>query len=273
MTCFEERVLWRDGLDLVLHVTVSDGPLVFLQHGLCGDRWQPASVFPSGVGARLAVLECRGHGLSPGGNPEELSLSTFADDVMAAIVQEARLPVVVGGISMGAAIALRIACLRPELVKGLVIARPAWVTEAAPANMTPNLTVGRLLRKKKTPGEVDEFLASEIGRRLAAQAPDNLASLVSFFARLPRGLTAELLTRIAIDGPGISLAQLSLIDVPTLVIGHREDEVHPIAHASAIASVIPNARLVEIPPKARGKAPYEAAFRDALLQFLMEVER
>ena len=271
MNRFRRRVLRRDGLDLVLHVAEGDGPLVFLQHGLCGDWLQPASVFPWESGARLAVLDCRGHGESSARGVEGLSIESFADDVVAAIAVEARGPVVVGGISMGAAIALRIACLQPELVRGLVIARPAWVTDAAPINMEPNMAVGGLLQNEQTEGEVESFLASDLGRRLAARAPDNLASLVSFFARMPRNTTAALLTQISADGPGISLTQLSALPVPTLVIGHGEDEVHPMAHARTLALTIPGARLAEIPPKARGKVLYEAAFRHELAKFLQEI--
>ena len=43
----------------------------------------------------------------------------------------------VGGISMGAAIALRIAALRPDLVSALVLARPAWLDANGPENIQP----------------------------------------------------------------------------------------------------------------------------------------
>lgn len=262
--------LLRDGLSLVLHVEAGQGPVMFLQHGLCGDAAQPAAVFPRDAGVRLAVLECRGHGESPAGNPNDFSIATFADDVSAAIAATSHQPVIVGGISMGAAIAMRLACTRPELVKGLVIARPAWTFAPAPDNMTPNLEVGRILQRPQQTGELEDFLSSAIGRRLAAEAPDNLASLTGFFRRAPRDVTAELLTRISRDGPGVTEAQLRALDLPTLVIGHEEDVVHPMAHARTLAAAIPGARLVEIPPKARGIAAYQDAFRDALARFIKE---
>lgn len=268
MKGFTRHSVRRDGLDLALYVREGQGPLVFFQHGLCGDAAQPASVFPEG--ARLAVLECRGHGQSPAGAPEALSIATFTDDLAAAIEQLASSPCVVGGISMGAAITMRLAVTRPGLVKGLVLARPAWTTIAAPENMRPNLMVGELLQKPPSEQELPSFLASAMGRRLAAEAPDNLASLAGFFTREPRAVTAALLTRISRDGPGVSEAQLAALRVPTLVIGHGEDVVHPIADARHLASLIPKARFLEIPPKARGKAQYEAGFRAGLSHFLQE---
>jgi pimeloyl-ACP methyl ester carboxylesterase len=269
MKGFTRHIIRRDGLDLMLHVEEGEGPLVFFQHGLCGDAAQPASVFPEGT--RLAVLECRGHGESPAGPAEALSIATFTDDLAAAIEQAATPPCIVGGISMGAAIAMRLAVTRPDLVSGLVIARPAWTTLAAPENMRPNLMVGEILLEPPSADELPAFLASDMGRMLAAEAPDNLASLTGFFNRQPRAVTAELLTRISRDGPGVSEAQLAALAIPTLVIGHGEDVVHPMSHARHLASLIPHARLLEIPPKARGKAPYEEAFRAGLARFLQEM--
>lgn len=271
MRGFRKQVVRREGLDLAIHVLGDKGPLVFFQHGLCGDAGQPAAVFPSGVEARLAVLECRGHGESPAGAPDRLSIATFTDDLAAAIEELSEVPCIVGGISMGAAIALRLACVRPELVSGLVIARPAWTTSPAPPNMAPNSVVGHMLRQEPSADEIDMFLASPTGRMLAAQAPDNLASLTGFFNRQPRAVTAELLVRISADGPGVTEAQLGALAVPVLVIGHGEDAIHPLAHARQIAAAIPGARLLEIPPKGRGRAAYETAFQNGLAQFIQEM--
>ena len=84
MKGFRTMRLDRDGLALALHVQEGEGPIVFFQHGLCGDAAQPAAVFPEG--ARLAVLDCRGHGESPAGAVRSFSIATFADDVLAAMV-------------------------------------------------------------------------------------------------------------------------------------------------------------------------------------------
>ena len=269
MTAFRKHVLRRDGLNLVLHVQEGEGPIAFFQHGLCGDANQPASVFPDDM--RLAVLECRGHGESPAGAVDALSIATFTDDLAAAVEQVTSSPCIVGGISMGAAVAMRLACLRPELVSALVVARPAWVTTSAPDNMSPNLKVGEILRQPPAENEVTSFLASDMGQMLATQAPDNLVSLTGFFNRQPRDITAELLTRISRDGPAVTEAQLAALAVPALVIGHGEDVVHPMSHAQDLAALIPGARLIEIPAKARGKMVYEAAFRSALRDFIQEM--
>lgn len=268
MQGYRTETLRIGDLDLAFHLQDGDGPVAILQHGLCGDAAQPAQVFPPGTGFRHGVLECRGHGHSGTGPLERLSIATFAQDLI--FMLERLGPCVLGGISMGAAIAQRIAVIRPDLVRGLILARPAWVCEAAPANMAANLAVGERLSRPATIDERDDFLGSTIGQRLAERAPDNLASLLGFFDRTPRASTAALLSRIARDGPGVTEAQLQDLRLPVLVIGHGQDEIHPLAHARRLAALIPGAELVEIPSKAQDKAGYTAAFRTALAHFLNE---
>jgi pimeloyl-ACP methyl ester carboxylesterase len=245
-----------------------EGPAMVFQHGLCGDAGQPAEVFPADIGWRCAVLECRGHGRSEAGSPEEFSLSTFAGDVISWIDARESAPVVLGGISMGAAIALRLAVLNPASISALVLARPAWIDERAPANMQPNALVGDLLGRYPPDEARSRFENSEMAHKLAIEAPDNLASLLGFFSRRPLATTRELLRRISGDGPGISRDQIAAIRQPALVIGTARDFVHPLAKAKELAALIPNATMVEITPKSDSRDAYRRDFRAALSAFL-----
>lgn len=254
-----------DGLSLAAYDSGGDGlPMVF-QHGLCGDIAQVAEAFPEDVGLRLIALECRSHGASQA--EQEFSIALFTDDVIA-MIKQVGAPVVVGGISMGSTIASRIAVKRPDLVRGLVLARPAWVTEAGPANMRPNAEVGALLAKLPPDVARAAFEASETCALLAREAPDNLKSLMGFFEREPVEVTARLLTRISDDGPGVSEAELGALKVPTLVIATSQDFVHPLAHAERLAGLIQGATLTKITPKGVDKSAYISEFHAALGAFL-----
>jgi pimeloyl-ACP methyl ester carboxylesterase len=279
LRCIE---LPRDGLRLVAHDRGGAGlPFVF-QHGLCGGVAQTAESCPDGllgngdVGGdgdgdgdlRLLTLDCRGHGASPLGPVDALSIATFADDLAALIEQLGVGPVALGGISMGAAIALRLAVRRPELVRSLVLVRPAWVTGPAPDNGRPNAEVGDWLARLPPAQARAAFDASATARWLADVAPDNLASLRGFFTREPIAETVELLRRIPADGPGVSSAEVHAIPVPVTVIGHERDAIHPMAHARALAAMLPRPRLVEITPKAVDKAAYLNDLHAALRQHL-----
>jgi pimeloyl-ACP methyl ester carboxylesterase len=260
--------LQRDGLRLAVHGGGSTGPALVLQHGLCGDARQVAEAMAGLAPQRWVCLECPGHGASEMGPTP--SIAGFADHV-AALVETLGGPVVLGGISMGAAIATCLAVTRPDLVRALVLVRPAWVTEAAPVNMVPNAEVGALLARLPADEARDAFSAGATARRLALAAPDNLASLMGFFDRPPQEATARLLTAISADGPGIAPAELAALTVPVLVCATSEDAIHPAAHAEALARMIPQARLVHLPPKGRDKPAHLAALTAAMSHFLKEI--
>ena len=260
----------RGGLTLAVAESGEGRPMLF-QHGLCGAAGQPAEVFPANRGWRCLTLECRGHGRSEAGPIEAFSLATFADDLAAFIEARGLAPMVLGGISMGAALALRLAVARPELVQALVLARPAWLTEAGPANLEPNIVVGELLATRPPDEALALFEASPLANRLAAEAPDNLASLRGFFTRDPLAVTSALLTRISRDGPGITPDDLARLRLPTLVIGTGQDAIHPLPLARALAAAIPGARFAEITPKATDRAAYVRDFQAALAGFLEEM--
>jgi pimeloyl-ACP methyl ester carboxylesterase len=241
-----------------------EGQPVIFQHGLGGDEAQVAEVFPDSQGIRRLTLECRGQGSSVPGNPKQLSITNFADDVLAFADSRGVDRFVIGGISMGAAIALRIAVHHPERVRALILARPAWLWGAAPVNMRPFIEVASYLLQRN----VSDFESSATAQRLAREAPDNLASLRNFFSVKDLKATATLLATIAGDGPGVSEAELRAIAVPTLIIGHKIDAVHPLEFAQKLTGMIAGSQFVEITPKATDKPRHVAEFRTNVAQFL-----
>jgi pimeloyl-ACP methyl ester carboxylesterase len=254
----------------ILNVDEAGGnglPVIF-QHGLCGDARQTIEAFPQDPRFRRITIESRGHGGSDAGDPRLFSVHTFASDVAAFIDAHQLAPIVVGGISMGAAIALNLAVHWPGIVRGVILARPAWIVASAPANNIPNALVGRLLAERSQEDARKEFEASEIATLLAEKAPDNLASLRGFFSREPQATTAALLQAIAADGPGVSEKDLRNLEIPTLIIGHDIDYIHPLSYATAIAQLIPRSQLVTITPKALSKAAYLKDFHTAVTNFL-----
>ena len=114
-----------------------NGPAVVFQHGLGGDEAQVAQVFPDDAGWRRLTVECRGHGGSTLGSTRPFGFAMFADDVLAAADDAGLDRFAVGGISMGAAIALRLAVRHPDRVAGLVLVRPAWAFAAGAGQPAP----------------------------------------------------------------------------------------------------------------------------------------
>jgi pimeloyl-ACP methyl ester carboxylesterase len=264
-----ERWIGRDGAPLRI-VEAGEGAAVLFQHGLGGDAAQAEGNFPGDAGWHRLTLECRAQGRSEPGTTRPFSIAMFADDAVAATEAAGMRSFVAGGVSMGAAIALRLAVTQPGLVSALVLVRPAWLAEAAPANMRPYGVAAEAMRRHSgDPAAArDAFIGSPEARRLAEISPDNLASLVGFFDRPDLAATADLLADIAADGPGLTREAVAALRLPVLVVGNGEDDVHPLGMARELADLVPAARFIEVPAKAADKAAHQAAVRHAISSFL-----
>lgn len=258
------------GLRLSSVIIGTGRPFLFL-HGLCGNAEQSIELRPEVSDWQFLALESRGHGYSDIGDPASLSICQFAEDAAAYLHKLGSAPAVIGGISMGAAIALRLAVMQPELVCGLILARPAWVDRLAPANLAPHRQIAELITAHDTKEARQIFEATEMAATLASISPDNLNSLLSLFERRPLKQTQALLTTIAHDGPGISCDAISNIDVPTLVVGTSRDPIHPLAIAEKLVKLIKCASLIEITSKSDNRSAYVREFRAAIGQFLKEM--
>jgi pimeloyl-ACP methyl ester carboxylesterase len=260
--------LQRDGVRLAVHDAGGGGRHVIFQHGLCGDARQTAEAFPPDPRLRRVTLECRGHGGSDF-DPEP-GLAIFTRDV-AALAETLGAPMPVGGISMGAAIALRLAASRPELVSHLILVRPAWdMGTEAPANLLPNAEVGALLERFPASEAREAFLESETAATLRRESPDNLASLTGFFAREPVLQTAVLLSALSREPLGVTDAELAALRLPVMVCGTAQDAIHPAGLAQGLARAIPGARYVDLPPKGQDKAAHLSALHENITHFLTE---
>jgi sugar phosphate isomerase/epimerase len=237
-------------------------PVVF-RHGLGGDDAQVAEMFPA-LGFRRLTLECRAQGYSEAGGAASFSIAAFTGDVMAFAESRGLARLAVGGISMGAAIALRIAVRWPERITALILARPAWLWERAPSNMQVFVELSRYLAD----GRRADFEASDAARLLGAEAPDNLVSLRKFFESRDQLNTARLLAAIAADGPGITEKEVRALNVPALAIGTAMDLIYPISHARTLAGMISGARFTQITPKVTDRPRHAAEFGAAVSAFL-----
>src|SRR5580765_8323798 len=108
-----------------------EGPLVVLLHGLSGaaSNWLAVAP-PLAARARVVVPELPGHGASSALPAPVPTLDAYAERVAGALDG----PAVVAGHSLGGLVALRLALLRPRLVRGLVLAGSASRRERAVAS-------------------------------------------------------------------------------------------------------------------------------------------
>ncbi|MES2433740.1 MAG: alpha/beta hydrolase [Pseudomonadota bacterium] len=239
---------------------------VVFQHGLGGGAEQVAQNWPAGTGFRRITQPCRGHDGTALGPARPFSIPMFAGDVLASAPDE----FVAAGISMGAAIALNLACHHPERVRALILIRPAWTFSAAPPNMQPIAEIAALLQRLPAVQAAVAFRIGDTGQRLAAESPDNFASLLGYAARPDAQAFAQVLLDIATQPPGVSLQQVQALSLPCLIIGNEMDAVHPMSSAEVLAEAIPNARLIRVAPKAQDRTRHHAEICAAIAAFLAE---
>ena len=245
-------------------------PFVF-QHGLGGDVSQPSDVFSPPPGFRLLSLDCRGHGKTrPLGKEAKLSFSVFADDVVALLDLLGIGCTVVGGISMGAGVALNLALRHPERVAGLVLSRPAWLDSPMPANLEAYPVIGRLLKEG---GDVrwgrELFEGTEEYSELERAVPGAGTSLASSqFDRAHAREFAAVLERLANDAPNRDRAEWRRVRVTTLVLATRRDPAHPHSYAEILAHNIPSAELTELTPKTESEEDHASDTQKAIEGFL-----
>ncbi|HEY3340990.1 MAG TPA: alpha/beta hydrolase [Anaerolineae bacterium] len=249
---------------------IGRGTPFILQHGLGGDINQPLGLFHPPQGYRIYAFDCRAHGQTqPIGNPERISFATFVNDLCTFQDHLHIQRCIVGGISMGAGLALGLALRLPERVSGLVLSRPAWLNLPAPSNLAPYAKVVSLIREYGAVQGLACFVETEIYQDIARESPDAAQSLMGQFQN-PRAEEAVVrLERIPQDSPmSGDLDELRYIAVPTLVLGTRQDPVHPYTYALQLARAIPCALLHELTPKSVNKEQHAADFQQAVGAFL-----
>lgn len=222
-----------------------EGPVVVLAHGFGGSarNWNPQVRALRGA-ARVVRYDARGHARSEA--PDDAaaySPATFVDDLRSVLDATGAETAVVGGLSMGAATALRFAIAHPERVRALVLASypsgPAW-----PTGFT---AIAERFADAIARDGLDAAGAEFVWGPRSGLDPRG-AHLVrqGFLEHPPHGLVHTLRGVIAKQEAVDAIAGLSSVRAPTLVVAGERDAAS-LAPSHALAARLPNARLVVIP--------------------------
>jgi pimeloyl-ACP methyl ester carboxylesterase len=258
----------RDGLKFHYRDEGQGLALVF-QHGLGGDSSQPTSVYRPAAGVRLLAFDVRGHGQThPLGDVNKLSIAVLADDLVAFLDHLGIDGAVVGGISLGAAVAVNVGLRFPDRVLGLVLSRPAWVDGPLPENVRLYAMIARFLRDLGAKDGLDRFLGTPEYRAMERESPDCARSLIGQFEQPRAQECVARLERLAGDTPCRDRADYHRIQVPTLILGNRQDPIHPWAFAETLARLIPGSQVRAITPKSAGLEAHAADVQQAIDEFL-----
>jgi pimeloyl-ACP methyl ester carboxylesterase len=246
---------------------------VVLLHGLGGESSQPLSLFAPVIPPTLAVVapDIRAHGSSTVvGSASDFALQSLADEVALALIDagHADRPLTLIGISMGAALALRLA-LDPLLeVSHAVFVRPAFTDRGLPPNLHPFPVIAQLLADHgPTEGE-RRFAKSALFARAAAQSPVGADALLQQFRNPLARERARRLVEIPRNRAWSTAAELSLVSARTAVVAAVGDPVHPVAIARQWAELLPEPMYAEVPTRDAGYGAQVAATRRTVAEFL-----
>ncbi|WP_020578992.1 alpha/beta fold hydrolase [Actinopolymorpha alba] len=262
------------GFDLLL--TGSGEPTTVFAHGLAGSIAETRP-FGSGVRGTRAFFHFRGHGSSPisrspgGSAADRTSDRTDAwtyDDLAAELRQVADGTGATRGVgvSLGAGALLRLLTHNPQRFDRVVIVLPASLDAPRPDHVVRRyLAAADLVERRDLAALAAELLGLQ--PRLARTNPDVLA----WADRRARDLVdlpiAPVLRAFADQPPVSDRRPLAHVEVPVLVIGQEDDDVHPAGIARELAALLPNATLAVFPPGGLLWA-HRHALRDQLAAFL-----
>jgi len=264
-----DRSFSDDGHRLVYDLYGSSAaPLVVYLHGLLLDAELNRGIAQALAeqGYRVALLDLLGHGRSD--KPTHAStyrIDSYADQVIALLDHLGVDKAVLGGISLGANVSLFAAAHHPERVQALVLEMPVLERAVPAAAMV----------------FVPMVLAAHYGRRLL----DVTSGLVRRVPRTRLGPLNSVLNALSMPPDAISAVlhgvlvgpvaptqeQRRAIAVPTLVLAHRSDLIHPFDDAVGLVARMPDAVLV------RARSPLELRLQPGrltreIVAFLSDVE-
>ena len=101
------------------------------------------------------------------------------------------------------------------------------------------------------------------------ESPDCARSLIGQFEQPRAEECVDRLERLSSDSL-CDRSDYAGIQVPVLVLGNRQDPIHPWEYAETLAKLIPIATLLEITPKSVSVEKHAADVKSALDQFLMQ---
>ena len=233
----------------MFNTTVSgSGPVLVWAHGLMHSmdfETRTGWFHPTeNDGVCRVRYDARGHGHSPGGTDSAAYLwSAQADDLLAIASAHTALPRALGGHSMGAASALLAALKSPELTSCLILATPPTAWQTRPRQVHRYRQMQRIIEQRGLSSLVNLTMQNPAlpDWLLQAHPQHAAASQQALSGMHAPTLTAILEAACACDLPARSA--LHHLEVPTLILGWRDDPIHPTQSAELLAEALPVADL------------------------------
>lgn len=243
------------------------GPPIVLIHGFPLNRtmWRPQI---EALRDRFTVVapDLRGFG-EAAGPMNDLTMDTYAGDVLSLLDSLGMDRVALAGFSMGGYVAFRIVAKAAGRIGSLIMACSRAGPDSEEARQGRYKTIERI-RTEGPDGFLEEFTSRLVGKTTKAARPAVLDAVRRNVGKPPAASLTAALAAMATRPDSLPL--LAKIAAPTLVIVGDEDTVMPPDAGKEIAAGVKAGRLVTI-PQAGHVSNLEApeAFNQALGEFLL----
>ena len=230
----------------------SSSPLVVYMHGLLLDAELNRGIAQALAeqGYRVVLLDLLGHGRSD--KPTHAStyrIDSYAEQVIALLDHLGAHEAVLGGISLGANVSLFAATRYPERTRALILEMPVLerAVPAAAMVFVPMVLAAHYGRRILN-------LTSGLMQRVPATRFGPLNSVVHACSVSP-DVTSAVLHGVLVGPVAPTQEERRSMKVPTLVLAHRNDVIHPFDDAAALVARMPNGVLI------RARSPLELRLR------------
>jgi len=246
------------------------GPAVFFHHGMGGDLSQPLGLLSELRVNRLIAPDARGHGASsPLTDTADANFALLADDAIRLADHLGLQRFATAGISMGAGVALNLALRYPKRIEALILARPAWLDRPLEAwKQELYAAIAELIETEDAADAATLLSARKDFQQLAAEFPATGSSLRGQLTRPQARQSTAVLRGFPQTAPSSDASAWSRIAVPTLVIAHCDDPLHPYDVGEHHARLIAGSTLTTIPSKEADATGFSAGFAAAVQEFL-----
>lgn len=238
-----------------------------LLHGLGNSSKNIRAYVPRDLG-NVVAPDVRAHGE----NPEIGAADDFALDQLArecgdalATAWDGR-PVTIVGVSMGAAIAARIALSGRFPIDRIAFLRPSFTTYALPENLAVFPVIAELLERhgpKRALSALRQTGAYETVRRVSPLGAEALEGQITQDGAWDRRIRLLEIPR----NRAYLAGELGTIDAPTVVLASPRDPVHPLHIAEEWRDELRCPMLIS-PARDDGVAAVMAWYREQLASFL-----
>ena len=217
-----------------------EGIPLLLLHGILLDAAVNRDLAPPLVeaGFRVILLDLLGHGRSDRAEAAELRTDFFAEQALGCLDHLGVDRAIVGGVSLGAIVALQVAVNAPARVRALLLEMPVMEesTPFAAILLSPLIfatNYGAWLYRR----------VAALLQRLPRPRSGVWEGVLNAASQDPDAIRAVL--HGVLVGPVVPPRRLRRrIEAPTLVIGHTGDWLHNLEDARALAEELPNGRLL-----------------------------